>query len=82
MKLARKIPRSASRAALDVALDSAHQHGLDSDPDHEVGDLLELVEALYKYMPEESRREALLDYAEGRELWTSGGSIERSLKRC
>lgn len=59
----------ATRVALDLALASAKAHGEQSDPDHETGDLLELVEALYAEMNEEQRKRALMKYGEGREWW-------------
>lgn len=57
------------RAALDLALDSAKAHGEESDPDHEVGDLLELIEALWRHLPEREKMIALLEYGDGREAW-------------
>lgn len=81
MKLVVKKSRSASRAALDLAIDSAKVHGQVSDPDHEVGDLLDLVEALYKHAPEAARKAALLEYGEEKSLWVrSSGIIGRSLR--
>lgn len=58
-----------TRPALDIALASAKAHGEQSEPDHEVGDLLELIEALYAEMGEDQRKRALAKYGEGREWW-------------
>lgn len=75
MTRAIKKPRpSLSREALDVALECAKAHGEQSEPDMEVGDLLELIEALFKHAPEDARRAALLEYADGREIWSEGYS--------
>jgi hypothetical protein len=61
--------KSPARRALDIALDSAQAHGEQSEPDHEVGDLLELIEALYAEMTYPQRRRALTLYGKGRTWW-------------
>lgn len=61
---------------LDTAIDAAKMHGEEDDPDMEVGDLLELIEALYKHAPESARRKALLAYGEGKDLWSEGYAKE------
>ena len=60
----------ATRKALDLALDSARVHGEQSEPDHEAGDLAELVEALFAEMTEDQRKRALAKYGEGRSYWS------------
>jgi hypothetical protein len=63
------------REALDLALASASAHGAESDPEHETGDLLELIEALFRNMTPEQQRTALLEYGDGRAWW--GDDAER-----
>jgi hypothetical protein len=65
--------------ALQIALNSASEHGAESDPDHEVGDLLELIETLWRHLSPDQQRAALLDYGEGRELWSP--TMTRRLER-
>lgn len=59
----------ATRKALDLALESARAHGEQSDPEHEAGDLAELVEALFAEMTEAQRKRALTKYGDGRTFW-------------
>jgi hypothetical protein len=47
---------------------AAEEHGNDSDPDHEVGDLQMLANFLWQYMPEEARK-AFLNSEEAKDLW-------------
>lgn len=42
---------------LERVLDAARRHGDESEPDHEVGDLLELLRALWPRVPESVRRD-------------------------
>lgn len=59
-----------SRRTLIRCLESAKCHGEQSEPDHEVGDLLELIEALFVHMTDGQRAEAFESYLETRELWS------------
>jgi hypothetical protein len=41
---------------LERILDAARRHGQESEPDHEVGDLLEVLRALWPRVPARTRR--------------------------
>ncbi len=41
---------------VELSLEAAERHGQDSDPDHEIGDLQQLVALLWEHLPPEGRR--------------------------
>jgi len=49
------------RMGIEAYIEAAEQHGLDDDPDHEVGDLQDLLRKAWEYMPEEARQRFVAD---------------------
>lgn len=70
-------PGAATDPGLDVQvfLDAARQHGEDSEPDHEVGDLQTYFRAAYDMLTPEQRRAMLAD-ADVRSCIETGMGIE------
>jgi hypothetical protein len=68
--------------ALELALKSARWHGEESDLDHEVGDLHELIFALWKELPDAARRRALLEYGETKDPTPWSGCANTACAAC
>lgn len=42
--------------AIETLIEAAERHGAESDPDHEIGDLQDLLRAAWELMSQEQRR--------------------------
>lgn len=64
-------PKTTPDDFVSVLFRAAEQHGQDSEPDHEVGDLQDIIVCLYERLSLEQRKEvaedpricAIIDYA-------------------
>lgn len=66
---------TADRLILDRLLEAARRHGADSEPDHEVGDLQDLLRAAWEQFTSDQRRNFLMQSAVSNVL--EGAILER-----
>ena len=52
---------SAQKEPVEILIEAAEQHGQDSEPDHEVGDLQTYLRAAWKVLTPEQKLEVLQD---------------------
>ena len=58
------------RDLLDDVLESARRHGAASEPDHEVGDLQDVLRIVWSTLSADQRREVHRAYFADHERWT------------
>ena len=58
---------------LNQLLDYARQHGLESDPEHEISDLQQLLTACWNALDDKARESIYLEYAR---LWELSTGME------
>lgn len=61
----------AGETRLEALLEAAEAHGRESDPDHEVGDLQDLVRACWARLPEADRAALHEDFSDALRLWAA-----------
>ena len=66
--MSKTIPNMSS---LQDILDAAERHGSESDPDHEVGDLQDMLRTAWDMLPKTKRSKLLLEAAEQLDSWDS-----------
>ena len=58
----------------DALLIAANKHGMESDPDHEVGDLQDILRSCWKRLTSEQKKEVYREHAELVVTWLGDGS--------
>lgn len=55
---------------LDLLLNAAHKHGMESEQDHEVGDLHEILRSCWVRLTPQQRKEVFEEHIQKVEDWT------------
>lgn len=76
----------AQKEPVELLIEAAEQHGQDSEPDHEVGDLQTYLRAAWKVLTPEQKLEVLQDDAvvdtfETAQFELEGPDLVRALKK-